>query len=90
MTFHETLITHDHRPDEALKDWLGNWSYLSIALKENKFSESELLSLIKFELMGKCRCQILDRLKARYNKLRARREQQELEKVRKRYESGKD
>lgn len=85
MDFAEILLSHDQRPDKALADWLTNWSYLAIALKENKFNEGELLSLIKFELGGANRSHILDRLKSRWNTLRTKREKEELKKVRDRY-----
>lgn len=85
MDFAELLLTHDARPHKALADWLTNWSYLALALKENQFTEDELLSLIKLELSGACRPQILNRLKSRWNKLRTKRETEELTKVRERY-----
>lgn len=85
MTFDEILKNHDHTQHKALVDWLSNWSYLAIALRDNSFSEDELLSLIKYELCGNCRMQILLRLKTRWNTLRTKREKAELQKERESY-----
>ena len=70
--------------DEPLNDWLGNWTLLSMKLTERNLSEDELLRLIKLELRGKGRYQILDRLYSRYNRVRSIRERKEIVDARKR------
>lgn len=56
---------------------LRNWSYLHIELA-NITEEDWLLKMIKYELDNKGRVQIITRLKTRHNKMRDKRERQEI------------
>jgi len=61
-------VTHMER--EKFKDWICNWSYLSISLQSEDVSEHDFLVLIKLEIEGGCRESIIHRLYTRLFKLR--------------------
>ena len=58
-------------PEDRLKEsWLGNWTYLSMCLAENKTTLRDYLVLMKLELDGKSRKHIINRLRTKYNSIR--------------------
>lgn len=63
-------------PEDKLKEsWLGNWTYLSMKLQENKdLSLRDYLVLIKLEIHGRKRKDIINRLKTKFNSFRANEE----------------
>jgi hypothetical protein len=65
--------------DMAMKGWLSNWTYLSMKLQENPdLCSEDYLKLMKLELDGRCRKDIVHRLKNKFNTTRRNEEWQEL------------
>jgi len=58
--------------DTALQDILANWNKMSNALKD--LTEEQCYALIRLEQEGKNRVHMLNRIHARYTKLRSERE----------------
>lgn len=50
--------------------WLNNWSYLSARLTDKKFTEGDILMLLKYELDTRRRKTAVERLLARYYRLK--------------------
>ena len=65
--------------DMAMKSWLSNWTYLSMKLQENPdLCSEDFLKLMKLELEGKCRKDLVHRLKNKFTTSRRNEEWQEL------------
>ena len=63
---------------EPLREYLGNWTLLSMKFRDHDFSEAELLRLLKMEIIGKCRTQMIERIYSKFNTVRRHREMEEI------------
>ena len=63
---------------EPLREYLGNWTLLSMKFRDNEFSESDLVRLLKMEIIGKCRIQMVERIYSKFNTVRRHREMEEI------------
>jgi len=73
----ETLEVSDQEREEY-SHWICNWSYLSIILQSEELAPHQYAVLIKLEIEGKCRENMIHRLFTRYRKLETQRQWKEL------------
>jgi hypothetical protein len=63
---------------EPLREYLGNWTLLSMKFRDKDFTEAELMRLLKLEIIGKCRRQMIERIYSKFNTVRRHREMEEI------------